>query len=211
MNRRVTWKHRWTPVLLANALSFAAAAAPPPSPGQAPEQTPEQIIVDQYCVGCHNTSAKTAGLTLDLIGRQEVTQHPEVWEKVVRRLRARQMPPAGLPRPGEPAYEAVLASLESKLDAAATSHPNPGRTDTFRRLNRTEYKNVIRDLLALDIDVAALLPSDESSHGFDNVTVGELSPTLLDRYISAARKSAGSPWDARPGLPAAIQSASHPT
>jgi hypothetical protein len=183
MSRRATWKHRWTPVLLANALSFAAAA-PPPSP----EQTPEQTIIDQYCVGCHNTSTTTAGLTLDLIGRQEVTQHPETWEKVVRRLRARQMPPAGLPRPGEPAYKAALASLESKLDAAAASHPNPGRTDTFRRLNRTEYKNVVRDLLALDIDVAALLPSDESSHGFDNITVGELSPTLLDRYISAAEK-----------------------
>ena len=106
----------------------------------------------------------------------------------MRRLRARQMPPAGLPRPAEATYDAAVKSLESSLDSAAAAHPNPGRTDTFRRLTRTEYGNAIRDLLALDIDAAALLPSDQSSHGFDNVTVGELSPTLLERYISAAEK-----------------------
>ena len=82
----------------------------------------------------------------------------------------------------------MIASLGKSLDRAAAAHPNPGRTATFRRLNRTEYQNAIRDLLALDVDVAALLPGDESSHGFDNVTVGDLSPTLLDRYISAAEK-----------------------
>src|SRR6185436_3891502 len=76
----------------------------------------------------------------------------------------------------------------SSLDRAAANRPNPGRTETFRRLNRTEYQNAIRDLLALDIDAAALLPKDDASHGFDNVTVGTLSPTLLDRYISAAQK-----------------------
>src|SRR5258705_469710 len=95
---------------------------------------------------------------------------------------------AGLPRPDEATYNAVVSSLESALDSAAAAKPNPGRTDTFRRLNRTEYQNSIRDLLALEVDVASLLPSDESSHGFDNVTVGNLSPVLLERYLSAARK-----------------------
>jgi hypothetical protein len=98
------------------------------------------------------------------------------------------MPPGTATRPDEKTYVAVLSRLESSLDRAAAKHPEPGRTETFRRLNRTEYQNAIRDLLALDIDAAALLPKDEASHGFDNVTVGDLSPTLLDRYISAAQK-----------------------
>jgi hypothetical protein len=98
------------------------------------------------------------------------------------------MPPAGLPRPDESGYEAIVSSLAGALDSAAAAKLNPGRTDTFRRLNRTEYQNAVRDLLALDVDVSSLLPSDESSHGFDNVTVGDLSPTLLERYVAAARK-----------------------
>jgi hypothetical protein len=98
------------------------------------------------------------------------------------------MPPPGLPRPDERTYEALVASLTESLDRAAAAKPNPGRTDTFRRLNRTEYQNSIRDLLAVDVDVAPLLPSDDASHGFDNVTVGELSPTLLERYLTAAQK-----------------------
>ena len=98
------------------------------------------------------------------------------------------MPPPNAPRPDDKNYQAVLSVLESTLDRAAAQHPDPGRTSTFRRLNRTEYRNAVRDLLALDIDAAALLPVDESSHGFDNVTVDELSPTLLNRYISAAQK-----------------------
>src|SRR4029077_18409321 len=100
----------------------------------------------------------------------------------------RSMPPAGLPRPDESTYQALIAQLETSLDRAAAAHPNPGRSDTFRRLNRTEYQNAIRDLLALEIDASPLLPSDDASYGFDNVTVGELSPTLLERYVSAARK-----------------------
>src|SRR5204863_6765890 len=113
---------------------------------------------------------------------------PEVWEKVVRKLRGRMMPPPGRPRPDEATYDALLTNLEKALDRAAAANPNPGRTDTFRRLNRTEYQNSLRDLLALDVDVSALLPADESSYGFDNVTVGDLSPTLLERYLSAAEK-----------------------
>ena len=98
------------------------------------------------------------------------------------------MPPAGGRRPDEVGYRSALASLEGALDRRAAADPNPGRTDTFRRLNRTEYHNAVRDLLALEVDVADLLPGDASSYGFDNITVGDLSPTLLERYVSAAEK-----------------------
>src|SRR5205823_8578905 len=103
-------------------------------------------------------------------------------------LRVRHMPPAKMPRPDEPTYQTILASLEAQLDRATATNPNPGPIETFRRLYRIEYQNTIRDLLAIDIDAAALLPADESSHGFDNVTITDLSPTLLNRYVSAAQK-----------------------
>jgi hypothetical protein len=156
----------------------------------APQQSvaPERSVINQYCVGCHNAKLKTAGLALDTLSAENVDQHPEIWEKVVRKLDGRYMPPIGLPRPDEAGYNALVSKLERALDSAAAAKPDPGRTDTFRRLNRTEYQNAIRDLLALEYDVAPLLPSDESSHGFDNVTVGNLSPVLLERYLSAARK-----------------------
>ena len=167
---------RLLPALVCLAGAVACAAAVPPAP------------VARFCTGCHNAKTKTAGLALDTITGEDVTAHPAEWEKVARRLRGRTMPPAGLPRPDEATYRSMVAALETALDAAAAAKPNPGRTDTFRRLNRTEYRNAIRDLLALDVDVSSLLPADESSRGFDNVTVGELSPTLLERYLGAARK-----------------------
>jgi mono/diheme cytochrome c family protein len=149
---------------------------------------PQRALVDDYCASCHDEDKKKGDLALDTIAIQDVPRHPDVWEKVVRKLRARQMPPVGKERPDEATYDAVIASLEASLDRAAAAHPNPGRTATLRRLTRTEYQNAIRDLLAVEIDTASLLPADESSYGFDNVTVGDLSPTLLDRYISAAEK-----------------------
>ena len=137
---------------------------------------------------CHDQEEKKGGLALDLISA-DVAEHQDEWEKVVRKLRARQMPPVGRKeRPDEATYDATVGYLETALDRAAAAHPNPGRTATIRRLTRTEYQNAIRDLLALRVDVGTLLPADESSYGFDNVTVGDLSPTLLDRYISAAEK-----------------------
>ena len=145
-------------------------------------------FIDEYCLSCHDEDKKRAGLALDTIAAHDVSRHPDVWEKVVRKLRARQMPPVGKERPDDSAYDAIIAFLETSLDRAAAAHPNPGRTATIRRLTRTEYQNAIRDLLAVDVDVASLLPADESSYGFDNVTVGDLSPTLLDRYLSAAEK-----------------------
>jgi hypothetical protein len=149
---------------------------------------PLRAILDRYCLTCHNERLKTGGLALEASSAKTPGENPALWEKVVRKLRARYMPPAGLPRPDESAYNSAVSSLAASLDSAAAAKPNPGRTDTFRRLNRTEYQNAIRDLLAVEVDVASLLPGDESSHGFDNVTVGNLSPTLLERYLSAAQK-----------------------
>ena len=145
-------------------------------------------MIDHYCADCHGPEKKAERVDLARLSLDQVSQHPETWESVVRKLRARQMPPLGKKRPDEPAYKEFVSHLETSLDKASARNPNPGRTETFRRLNRTEYQNAIRDLLALDIDAAALLPKDEASHGFDNVTVGDLSPTLLDRSILAAQK-----------------------
>src|SRR4029453_194056 len=125
--------------------------------------SPERALVNQYCIACHNEKAKTGGLSLDTRDLDDIDAHAEIWQKVARKLRARAMPPSGRPRPDETNYRAILSHLETTLDRAVALNPNPGRTDTFRRLNRTEYQNAIRDLLALDIDVTSLLPSDDSS------------------------------------------------
>jgi len=162
------------------------AQQPPAAPSTA--VSPHRALVSRYCASCHNDRLKRGGLSLDAVATHEVGQDPDVWEKVLRKVRARQMPPIGLPRPDEASYDATIAYLETALDRAAAARPNPGRTATLRRLTRTEYQNAIRDLLALEVDVSSLLPADESSYGFDNVTVGDLSPTLLDRYVSAAEK-----------------------
>jgi hypothetical protein len=149
---------------------------------------PEAATLNRYCVSCHNEKTAQGTLALSTLNLENVASHAETWELVVRKLRARAMPPAGRPRPSEADYGALITRLETSLDRAAAANPDPGRTDTFRRLNRTEYSNVIRDLLDLEIDVSAMLPSDDSSHGFDNISVGGLSPTLLERYLSAAQK-----------------------
>lgn len=145
-------------------------------------------MVNKYCVSCHNQEENKGDLNLDAIRFEDVTQHSEIYEKVITRLQARQMPPPSRNRPGEETYNAVLESLVASLDAHAAANPEPGRVETFRRLNRTEYQNAIRDLLGVEVDAGSLLPKDEESHGFDNVTVGTLSPSLIDRYISAAQK-----------------------
>jgi mono/diheme cytochrome c family protein len=168
---------------------FVALRAQQQSPGErAPDASPQRALINQYCAGCHNTKLKTGGLALDAVNVENVNQDPEVWEHVLRKVRARYMPPAGMPRPDEKAYQSLVSYLETSLDRLSAANPNPGRTATLRRLTRTEYQNAIRDLLELRVDVTQLLPSDESSFGFDNITVGELSPTLLERYLTAARK-----------------------
>ena len=144
--------------------------------------------VDRYCVTCHNQRLATADLKLDEADIANPGAGAEIWEKVVRKLRTGMMPPPNMPQPSTEDRRALLSWLETSLDKAAAAKPNPGRTETLRRLNRTEYQNAIRDLLSVDVDAASLLPADESGHGFDNVTVGDLPPALLDRYISAAQK-----------------------
>lgn len=145
-------------------------------------------VVEQYCQACHNATVATRGLSFADLDPTAPAKDPAAWESIVKKLSYRHMPPVGMPRPDEATYEAVVHEIAGALDAAAEAHPNPGRTATFRRLNRTEYRNVIRDLLDLDVDVSSLLPRDESSNGFDNITVGELSPMLMEGYLNAAHK-----------------------
>ena len=169
------------PLLLLFCRQTAISQAVPSSSSLSP-----RTFFDQYCVGCHNQRLKTAGLMLDKLDPGRMTDNPETWEKVVRKLRAGMMPPSGLPRPNRTTYEAVIETLENDLDRISDTHlPPPG----LHRLNRTEYANVIRDLLALEIDPAKFLPSDDSTRGFDNIAGAlSLSPALLEGYTSAAAK-----------------------
>ena len=153
-----------------------------------------RAILDRYCVTCHNARLQTAGLLLDEADIEDVAGDPEVWEKVVRKLRSGTMPPPGRPRPEVATYHAVASWLETELDrAAAAAGPNPGRSGTVHRLNRTEYERAIRDLFGFDplsFDVKSLLPGEDTSDvGFDNnADVLSMAPALLERYLSAARK-----------------------
>ena len=177
--------------VLASVLAGGFAAFPiraQQQPARPAAASPQRALLNQYCVSCHNGKLKTGGLALDTVSVEDTSQNPEVWEKVLHKVNARYMPPAGLPRPDEKTYQALISYLETSLDQASAAKPNPGRTATLRRLTRTEYHNAIRDLLGLQVDVTQLLPTDDSSFGFDNITVGELSPTLLERYLGAARK-----------------------
>jgi hypothetical protein len=144
--------------------------------------------LDRYCVTCHNDHLKAGGLALDIADTSRVPMDAEVWEKVLRKLQTGMMPPAGAPRPDATTRQSLTSWLETTLDRAAAAQPDPGRP-IVRRLNRSEYANAVRDLVALDVDVAALLPPDDSSYGFDNIAdVLGVSPVLLDRYLAAADK-----------------------
>jgi mono/diheme cytochrome c family protein len=162
-----------------------------------------RALLDRYCIACHNDKLKTQGLSLQGIDVANVPGGAEVWEKVIRKVRTGAMPPMGRPRPEKAASDAFAASLESDIDRAAAAHPNPGRTETLHRLNRTEYQNAIRDLLALKIDAAALVPADDQSYGFDNIAgVLKVSPTLIERYMGAAREISRIAVGASPLAPA---------
>ena len=146
-------------------------------------------LVQRYCVTCHNGRLPTAGLALDEVevSAAHVAAHPELWEKVVQKLRSRTMPPVGRPRPAGAAYSAFASWLETTLDTAALARPNPGRP-LLHRMNRTEYRNAVRDLLAVEADISAL-PADDSTYGFDNIAAAlGVSPLLIESYVTTARK-----------------------
>jgi hypothetical protein len=200
----MTGRLGWIGVATACVLSVAAAAEPADPAAKRPvalagratvatptasmSPTEQQALVTRYCVGCHNDRTRAGRFTLEALDIAHADEHADQWEKVVRKLRAGLMPPVGSPRPDESTYDAFLGSLEGGLDRAAAAHPNPGRTPTFHRLNRTEYHNAVRDLLSLDLDVTSYLPPDDSSYGFDNMAgVLKISRSLMERYLSAAK------------------------
>ena len=167
--------------VIACALALAAATVP-----EAAAQAPPRELLDRYCVTCHNERLKTANLMLDRVDLEQIGDHAEALEKVVRKLRAGQMPPEGRPGPGRDAVETFVAALEAALDREAAGQLAPGRVAS-RRLNRVEYVNAIEDLLDLRVDGAELLPSDMAGFGFDNnAEVLAMTPSLMARYISAA-------------------------
>ncbi|MDP4626056.1 MAG: DUF1592 domain-containing protein [Akkermansiaceae bacterium] len=146
-------------------------------------------FLENYCIDCHDGGIKKGGLDLEKISTDNIAKHPEIWEHIILRIDSRQMPPMDEKyRPEETEYASTVKLLEDYLDSIAAENPDPGHAEPLRRMTRTEYGNAIRDLLGVEIDVSELLPKDESSHGFDNITIGSLSPTLLNRYIDAARK-----------------------
>ena len=183
-------------VLLAGGLCLAltpatAGAAPQGAPAQA-QPVDGTAVLEKYCVTCHNDRLKTAGLSLAQVDFQDVGKHSDALERVVRKLQAASMPPPGAPRPDKATYRATSAWLTGSLDRAAAAAPNAGRVEGLHRLNRAEYRNVMRDLLGVEgLDVDQMLPSDDASYGFDNIagTLG-ISPTHLERYLAAARKVA---------------------
>ncbi len=148
---------------------------------------PARELVNKYCVSCHNAKLKTAGLALDRIDAENPYNSQETWEKVIVKLRSRSMPPPKLPRPDNATYDTVSTYLESEIDRAAGAHVNPGRSASLHRLNRAEYANAVRDLIAVDVDAQAMLPPDEQAFGFENNAEAlSMQPALLDRYVSAA-------------------------
>ncbi|MEP7309077.1 MAG: DUF1592 domain-containing protein [Acidobacteriota bacterium] len=183
-------------IVFACAVVNTAAVAPsqaPRSPAAAVNPASGQrALLNQYCVGCHNQRMMAAAATpiaLDTLDLARVPDGAERWEKVVLKLRAGLMPPAGRARPDKAVLDGFASWLEDTLDRASAAHPDPGRPEPFHRLNRSEYQNAVRDLLAVNVDVAGLLPSDDVSAGFDNIAnVLTVSPTLMDRYLAAAQK-----------------------
>jgi len=173
-------------VTVLTAQTAGPQAHVPSAPVQVNDALAERALLNQYCVVCHNQKLKTANLELDKLDTAHVADHAEKWELVVRKLRSGMMPPSGMPRPAWTTYESMVTWLEGQLDKNASTHlPPPG----LHRMNRTEYANVIHDMLALDIDPTKYLPSDDSTRGFDNIAGAlSLSPALLEGYTTAAAK-----------------------
>ena len=183
-------------------IGFAMLIVVAPRPTlSAADSGPNRSLVEKHCLSCHNNDLRTAGVSLQELDPADVARNPAIWEKVLRKVSSHEMPPEGSPAPEAAARAEFVAHLEKALDQAAAVAPNPGRP-AAHRLNRAEYGNAVRDLLALDIDVSAMLPGDDSGYGFDNIAdVLSLSPALLERYLVAARRisrlAAGNP-DVKP-------------
>jgi cytochrome c5 len=151
----------------------------------------ERALLDQYCVTCHNDKLKRANLSLEKLDLTTVGDNAELWEKVIRKLRAGVMPPPGMRRPPLKEYEGLRDWLETQIDRKAAARGLTAGSVVLHRLNRTEYANVIRDLLDIEIDPAKFLPPDDSARGFDNVAGSlTISPTLLEAYTTAATRIA---------------------
>ena len=192
---------RHTAAVLATCVASAAVSMTIGASGQVrattapPQAAPPQVspafvrsTLNQYCVTCHNDKLRTGGFSLETLDTTKVVDATPSWEKVIGRLRAGTMPPARLPNPGQPTLAAVAGWLETTIDARAAANPAPGRPASHR-LNRTEYSNAIRDLLAFDVDVRSLLPADDQGFGFDNnADVLTMSPGLMERYMAVARR-----------------------
>ncbi len=190
--------------LVALHVSHASAQGQRRSTQQVPSRTAVSTAhvelranLDKYCVARHNDRLKAASLTLQSGDIDLVGVHPDMWEKVARKLRTHEMPPPGWPRPDASTYTALATQLETALDKASAATPNPGRV-AVHRLNRAEYANAVRDLLGLEVDGRALLPDDSNQESFHNIaSVLSVSPALLERYLSAAsqvsRLAVGSP------------------
>jgi len=151
-----------------------------------------QATLQQFCIACHNDSLQSGNLSFQKIDLTQVSGHGAIPERLLAQLRSGRMPPVGMPRPDHNTYTSLITWLETEIDKLAASNPNPGRTDTFHRLNRSEYANAVRDLLSLEVNVEELLPADDiDAYGFDNMTeVLNVSPALMESYLSAARKTA---------------------
>src|SRR5262245_16912263 len=179
------WLAAVTGALRAEATQQPPVVSPASTRGES-----NRAVAEKYCFGCHNQRLKTAGLALDALDFDHVSANAEIWEKVIGKLRAGSMPPPGRPRPDASTSQALAGWLEQEIDRAWEAHPNPGRIGAVHRLNRAEYNNAIRDLLALDVDVKPLLPGDETADGsFDNFASSlSISPAHLERYLSVARQ-----------------------
>ena len=175
----------WAAILLLSLCVPATASAQDPATA-----TEYRQLIDQYCVACHNTQFNNANLVLDNLDLNQLGHNAETWERVIRKLRSRAMPPPGSPRPEEATYVTMIAWMQDQIDQSAALAPNPGRTETFHRLNRFEYQTAIADLLAVNVDVTQMLPGDNTyDAGFDNNgAMLSVSPSLLESYLMAARK-----------------------
>jgi mono/diheme cytochrome c family protein len=173
-SRDLLW---WTAALIGSTVVACAQQDAPAA---------QQAVIGKYCVTCHSAKLRTGGLSLQDADLNNVPAAAETWEKVIRKLRTGSMPPQGLPRPDAATVNGLASFLETSLDRAAEAKPNPGHA-AMHRLNRSEYANAIHDLLALDVDSTALLPPDDESSGFDNIAdVLRMSPSLMERYLSAS-------------------------